>query len=284
MQTTSDAVESICGLLDDIDRLAKCMSEADAGISERAAQVRWAVERVGKLHERFDSITLPFEHFNLLEAAIDRTRAEITTLLEGDNSDCIDAAKMHMRHAVDNANSIALLTSGATLVQLRKESADAIDYFERKKIEAERILGSIGGGGASNSYKHQAKSELGAARFWGVGAIVLLVSAALTAWFLPAFRSASSTHHLANWVAAGFGAVMAMAVAIFAAWKTTTHYQVEQRYRRMALELESSDVYLASLPDVQRHKLKGELARRFFAQGTTGRRANNRSFDFSKTW
>ena len=161
----------------------------------------------------------------------------------------------------------------AVLNETRKVSAVHLDFLNGREAEVNRIFGAIGSTSFAGNFKTTADTESTAANLWRWIALGLMGT--MTIVGIVAFYF--SIAHDTDWKLFAFrlGTVGVLAIpAIYAANESSKHRERERLNRKIHLELASIDAYLVLLPEVQRHKLKGELTEKFFGVQTLKEKAD----------
>jgi len=149
---------------------------------------------------------------------------------------------------------------------LNKKGDSIISALLDKRDEASNLVHIIGNIGVSGQYDNFAIADRKLANRWrGIALVfmVLLVVGSIATVFY-AFKNGYS-----DWRMTGIRIFTTLTIAIpafYAARESSKHRRMEQRLRKMQLELASIDPYLEVLPEATRNELKAKLTEKFFGQ------------------
>lgn len=230
----------------------KQRSRIDALISQ--IQGQYLQEETGR---RSKSDAAEAERSARFESARASERDEVDAWL-ADQSDAI-------AHVVgDGKEAVAALLSGA-----ESEANQVITRLGEVRKEAEELVGAIALKGMAGGYQKVANREMAAARVWQVLTVLSMLGLVAVAGLTAVRLTTQDDFH---WGPFGVRVFLALAIGILSAYsakQASEHLAAERANRRMELELGALDPYLAALPDAERHRVKGELVARLFAQPTT---------------
>ncbi len=161
---------------------------------------------------------------------------------------------------------------------IKQRIADAEDEFRKKtdailaniaqfQTDAERIVGVITDTGMVGGYQRVANSEMRAALFWRIIALLGLFSLVGFAIFL--FKTTLRQDFevtTALTFTRGFVGLSVAILAGYAARQADKHQRSERRHRKMELELATIATYLSKFPEEEARKIKTDLAMKMFAQ------------------
>lgn len=140
-----------------------------------------------------------------------------------------------------------------------------MEGISEHRQRAEELVRVIANTGMVGGYQKIANDERKAANIWqgiAVGAFVCLILFAIFAFAATLGSNVSWQVFVARaFVAATFGLL-----AAYAARQADRHESVERSSRRLELALASVDPYLVNLPEDIQHRVKQELAMKFFGE------------------
>lgn len=149
--------------------------------------------------------------------------------------------------------------------ELETKSAETRETLQKQLDEAVRIVGLIGNTGLTGNYQRIANEQ---GRFANLFRWVAIACMGLAVFFvvIVVFSIGKDTF---SWEVALFrllGALTFSIPGLYCARESTRHRTVEQRNRRIELELASLSPYLAELTDEERKKIVGELSKQYFGR------------------
>ncbi len=153
----------------------------------------------------------------------------------------------------------------AVLEEFKRHAQEAVAELETRKKQASDLVQITANITVTGDYENRATQEMKAANRWRRVAIGFMVILILAAAVILGF----SFHDAFDWKMVVFRyatAIILVFPAAYAMSESSHHRKMEQKYRRMQLELSSIDPFIESLPKEQRDVLKKALADRMFAQ------------------
>lgn len=149
------------------------------------------------------------------------------------------------------------------LEELHASTDEKIEYIEKKRKDAERIVHLIGNIGITGNFRGAATREGRLANIFRI--IALLCFLCMVGVIL--YMGFISLHEQFDiWLAVfRFAIGFAFLVpGVYAARESSKHRRLENRNRKAELELASIDNYLDSLPKEKRDEIKSELSVKYF--------------------
>ncbi len=148
-----------------------------------------------------------------------------------------------------------------------KESLDAaeeiISKLRKKEDEVNIISGIVSGASIGGKYEYSAQIERRAANWARLASLTLMgIIAIIIGNSLLKIGDANF-----KWESAILRLIFSAALSIPAAYlsrESTRHRNKQYEFQQMSLELQAITPYIASLPQEEQHKLKAEMANRFF--------------------
>jgi hypothetical protein len=244
-------------LQSDLDALRVAAEDVRQKIIERSAELtglqqatKEQTQRLTKQNERVDSA---IAELNRRAADIEQQREVRFTEFQREE------IEKQTKVLNDHIEAMDKIVARANVV-----SDETLQSLEDTRTKVAKIYGSIGNEALTGDYKRTANSNEIAANTLRRGAIIALTGMA----GLIAVVAFSAGVGSVSWDVAIFRLTAAIALAAFATYlarESTKHRAVADKMRRLELELASIDSFTAFLPDEQRNALKGELARKYFA-------------------
>jgi predicted transcriptional regulator len=154
----------------------------------------------------------------------------------------------------------------SVLELFKKQAENAIKELESRKKQAADLVQVTANITVTGDYETLAAHERKSANFWRWVAIVSMLALVVSAILIIEVSISLATF---DWKLMAFrylNAIIFILPAAYAITESARHRKMEQRYRRMQLELASIDPFLESLPKDQRDGLKRTLAEKIFAQ------------------
>ncbi len=219
-------------------------------------QLKQFTDRSDKRSKEFNDQDTRFE-----QAETARTK-QIADRLSQINTDLATFSK-ESKESVDKIVSDERTRLSELLKEHQRKSDESLTSLKGRLDEAVRIVGLIGNTGLTGNYQRVANDERKIAdqfRWITIACMVLMVLC--VAWIVV-----HVTREDFNWQIALFRLVAAIAFgapAWYCGHESGRHRQIEQRNRRIELELASLSPYLAELPDNERLRIVGELSREYF--------------------
>jgi len=155
---------------------------------------------------------------------------------------------------------------GAILEQFKEQAKKAIAELDARKKQAADLVQVTANITVTGDYEKLAGQEKIAADYWRRVAIGFMTALVVAAAIILGL---SFKENQFEWKMVIFRYATALILAFPAAYamnESGHHRKMEQKYRRMQLELSSIDPFLESLPKDKRDDLKKALADRMFAQ------------------
>ena len=155
---------------------------------------------------------------------------------------------------------------------------DTVDAIERKHEHVKSLVSVVANTGMVGGFQRVANEEKRAAFRWRILAVVSMVG--LIAFALSTFFFGSTAEF--SWPAFAsrvFATLTFGLLAGYAARQAQLHQKAERDNRRLELEIQSLDPFLAELPEATRVEVKRELADRWFAQREVSATKDERPVD-----
>lgn len=157
--------------------------------------------------------------------------------------------------------------------------ADATKQINNEKDKLFELIGITAQGKISGTYKDNAESELGFANVLRICSIVCLVFVV----GLVGFASYEAAQTDFNWQQSLFRVALALLITVPAAYlakESTKHREQGNYYLKTALDLNSIDPFIASLPEEQQCQIKAEVAKNLFTSPSTATPASSATNTF----
>ena len=163
---------------------------------------------------------------------------------------------------------------GSDVAELNQNYADSaktiLAEIERHKADVEKLVGVIGNLGVTSGYQKNANYARKATTVWQGFAVLAMLGAIYFAFraFLPLMQSPQQS---VTFVWQNFAGRVVLTVAVFvlaayAAAQSDKYFEMEQRNRRLALELEAIGRYLAPLPSDKQEAFRLQIGERTFGR------------------
>lgn len=182
-----------------------------------------------------------------------------------------------MMSAVVENNSVAIRELKSELNKMVEEDFKKLNILlgqlEAEKNKAEKLVGELGMAVLAEGYSKEAVEEKKQADKWRWGAIIsLLFSFGAILYFLNTYTGEQDLQaFLARSVILGLG----ITGFTYCARQSSQHRTAERESKKIQLQLSSLDPYLKELDELDRKKLKRELASRFFGDTTQIQKPEN---------
>ncbi|ENO1175082.1 hypothetical protein M2G83_20235 [Vibrio vulnificus] len=141
---------------------------------------------------------------------------------------------------------------------------EALKNVEDKNTQLNQVLGEVSSRVIAQDYEKSAEEEMKTANWLRYTSIfcmfLIVVVVGYSFW-----ESTQSRFELSS---SGFRIVLAFLLSVPAAYlarESTKHRQQQYAHLQTALDLKAISPYLASLPEIEQHKIKAEMANRIFA-------------------
>lgn len=157
--------------------------------------------------------------------------------------------------------------------------ADATTQINSEKDKLFELIGITAQGKISGTYKDNAESELRFANILRICSIVCLVFVV----GLVGFASYEAAQTDFNWQQSLFRVALALLITVPAAYlakESTKHREQGNYYLKTALDLNSIDPFIASLPEEQQCQIKAEVAKNLFTSPSTATPASSATNTF----
>ncbi|MDC5851431.1 hypothetical protein OPW32_19785 [Vibrio europaeus] len=144
----------------------------------------------------------------------------------------------------------------------------SLQNIKDKNTQLNEVLGEVSSRVIAQDYEKSAENEMGAAnllRYASIFCMFLIVAVVGYAFW-------ESTQSEFDLQSSGFRLVLAFLLSVPAAYlarESTKHRLQQYAHLQTALDLKAISPYLASLPEVEQHKIKSEMANRIFASRDT---------------
>jgi hypothetical protein len=161
----------------------------------------------------------------------------------------------------DRAEYIIKLGEQETLI--KNNTNDLVEFLEKKKNEAAKIVNVIGNIGATGNFQLIATKHQTAANAWRVIALVFMTGlAGLVIWSVISLGSNEF-----DWMKSLLRIVAAAVLsypATYAARESSKHRKLENFNRKLELELSSIEAFIELLPEEKKQNIKEKLAEKYF--------------------
>ena len=154
----------------------------------------------------------------------------------------------------------------AQIKQLADSSKNILTELESRRKKAGELVGIISNIGVTGNYDKYAQADRRTANWFRIIALFLMGCMVVGAVEIVYLTFSAQSF---DWKLAVFRILTTLILAIpalYSARESSRHRTMEQKYRKMQLELASIDPYLESLEKPKQEKLKEELAKSFFGQ------------------
>lgn len=141
---------------------------------------------------------------------------------------------------------------------------ESLQSIEEKNTQLNEVLGEVSSRVIAQDFENSAEKEMKSAnrlRYASIFCMFLIVAVVSYAFW-------ESTQSQFDLQSSGFRLVLAFLLSVPAAYlarESTKHRQQQYAHLQTALDLKAISPYLASLPEVEQHKIKSEMANRIFA-------------------
>lgn len=152
------------------------------------------------------------------------------------------------------------------LAHLAEEAKARLDELNELRSEAERAVGATGAAVLAAGYQKEANAETKAANLWRLIAVAAFVGATGVAIFAVA-HGLSAGFDIERFFAKIALGIPILGLAYYAAHESSRHREQARVNRRVELQLASLDAYLRDLPELERHRVRAQLADGFFESG-----------------
>lgn len=132
-----------------------------------------------------------------------------------------------------------------------------------KKEEINNLLGVISGTAIAGSFEESSKSEKNTANYLRWMSIALMIAIVIIA----GYSFYQSTLGEFSWHTSSFRVALILLLSVptaYLARESTRHRSQYYKHLQTALELRAINPYLASLPQDEQHRIKAEVAKKFF--------------------
>lgn len=236
LEETANRLESLKGKIQEAeDKVNAQQSRLDSVISDHQQQFSRAQEsRREKFSEEQESQREAFED------------------IKQDGKESLDKLLDESRDAISEIKQ-----------DTRNRSKEIIDDIGTLKDDAEKLVGIIARTGMAEGYQRVADEASAEAKKWRNRTVATLIAVVVTASLVFISLDGLSPAFVVR-PERGLLAVSIATLAGYMAAQTRRFHNLEERNRRMQLELTSIDSYLAHLPEEDQHAIKRDLAYRFF--------------------
>lgn len=191
--------------------------------------------------------------------------------------DRIDSISKNIKSKIDGLLA-SYATTEAQLKDKLQLADETIDNIKSKEAEVNNLVGIVSGTSIAGSYSESARAELELANSMRNGSVFLMLTVSMLVGY--SLLETSSPHF--DWQTAIFRLIFSVALSIPAAYLTresAKHRNKQYEFQKISLDLKSISPYLASLPLVEQHKLKSDMAGKIFTPATTAPQSESYPID-----
>lgn len=187
---------------------------------------------------------------------------ELESKLELKNKEIADLNKnFEDQYDKDRAEFIEII--GNLENQIKSKSDELVNYLEKKKIEASKIVNIIGNIGVTGNFQKNANDHKTVANIWRVVAIIFM--AGLSGLVIYSVLSLGGENY--DWtksIIRVIGAAILSYPATYAARESSKHRKLENYNRKLELELSSIEAFIELLPAEKKQSIKEKLSEKYF--------------------
>lgn len=159
--------------------------------------------------------------------------------------------------------------------QHAQQAAELLQDLQDKLTEGQKLVGMISEVTMTGHYQRNAEQQKRSADIWRIATVVAIVATVASAVVVAYVGYVNRTEPgWWNFVHTAGVTLALSALSAFLAKQTRSHRQRETQYRSLELELATLDPFLSTMSDDDRHRIKSDLASRYFVGTASSTRAS----------